>query len=109
MINEDAVRRFAQDYGDILGVLKTLERGEELIHIPTRNATISAQIDEHIERVPAAHDEIQCRSIRLGQLAKCDVWVPRNDQPKQYDGNRFSICTAAIRIETQGPAIDIPL
>lgn len=89
MINEDAVRRFAQDYGDILGVLKTLERGEELIHIPTRNATISAQIDEHIERVPTAHDEMQWRLIRLGQLAKCDVWVPKNDQPKQYDGNRF--------------------
>ena len=89
MINEDAVLRFAQDYGDILGVLKTLERGEELIHIPTRNAAISARIDEHIERVPTAHDEMQWRLIRLGQLAKCDVWVPRNDQPKQYEGHHF--------------------
>jgi len=89
MINEDAVLRFAQDYGDILGVLKTLERGEQLIHIPTRNATISARIDERIERVPTAHDEMQWRLIRLGQLAKCDVWVPRNDQPKNYDGHHF--------------------
>jgi hypothetical protein len=89
MINEDAVVRFAQNYGDILGVLKTLERGEELIPVPTRNATISARIDEHIERVPTAHDEMQWRLIRLGQLAKCDVWVPRNDQPKQYQGNHF--------------------
>jgi hypothetical protein len=89
MINEDAVLRFAQNYGDILGVLKTLERGEELIHIPTRNTTISARIDEHIERVPTEHDEMQWRLIRLGQLAKCDVWVPRNDQPKQYQGNQF--------------------
>src|SRR5215469_9043411 len=31
MINEEAVSNFAQNYGDILGVLKTLERGEELI------------------------------------------------------------------------------
>jgi hypothetical protein len=89
MINEDAVLRFAQNYGDILGVLKTLERGEELIHVPTRNATISAGIDERIERVPTEHDEMQWRLIRLGQLAKCDVWVPRNDQPKQYQGNQF--------------------
>ena len=89
MINEDAVQRFAQDYGDILGVLKTLERGEELIHIPTRNAAISARIDERIERLPTEHDEMQWRLIRLGQLARCDVWVPRNDQPKHYEGHHF--------------------
>jgi hypothetical protein len=89
MINEDAVLRFAQDYGDILGVLKTLERGETLIHVPTRNEIISARIDERIDRVPTEHDEMQWRLIRLGQLAKCDVWVPRNDQPKQYKGHQF--------------------
>jgi len=88
-VNDDAVRRFAENYGDILGVLKTLERGEELIHIPTRNAVVTAEIDEHIERVPTEHDEMQWRLIRLGQLAKCDVWVPRNDQPKQYKGRQF--------------------
>ena len=32
---------------------------------------------------------MQWRLIRLGQLAKCDVWVPRNDQPKQYEGHQF--------------------
>jgi hypothetical protein len=32
MINEAAVSSFAQNYGDILGGLKTLEKGEELIH-----------------------------------------------------------------------------
>jgi hypothetical protein len=71
-------------------VLKTLERGEELIHVPTRNATISARIDKRIERVPTEHDEMQWRLIRLGQLAKCDVWVPRNDQPKGLRKNNFT-------------------
>jgi hypothetical protein len=89
MINEAAVLNFAQSYGDILGVLKTLERGEELIHLPTRKEVVSARIDEHIERVPTEHDEMQWRLIRLGQLARCDVWVPRNDQAKQYDGHKF--------------------
>jgi hypothetical protein len=89
MINEAAVSAFAQNYGDILGVLKTLERGEELIHLPTRHGIVSARIDEHLERVPTEHDEMQWRLIRLGQLAKCDVWVPRSDQPKQYEGNQF--------------------
>ena len=32
---------------------------------------------------------MQWRLIRLGQLARCDVWVPRNDQPKQYEGHQF--------------------
>jgi len=89
MVNEAAVSSFAQNYGDILGVLKTLERGEDLVHIPTRNQVVSGLIDERIERVPTEHDEMQWRLIRLGQLAKCDVWVPRNDQPKQYQGHQF--------------------
>src|SRR3954451_7453905 len=32
---------------------------------------------------------MQWRLIRLGQLAKCDVWIPKNDQPKEYQGHRF--------------------
>ena len=89
MINDAAVSNFAQNYGDILGVLKTLEKGEELIHLPARKEVLNALIDDRIERMPTEHDEMQWRLIRLGQLAKCDVWVPRNDQPKQYQGHQF--------------------
>jgi hypothetical protein len=89
MINDAAVSNFAQNYGDILGVLKTLEKGEELIHLPARKKVLNAQIDDRIERTPTEHNEMQWRLIRLGQLAKCDVWVPRNDQPKQYEGHQF--------------------
>ena len=89
MINEAAVSSFAQNYGDILGVLKTLEKGEALIHLPARKEALIAGIDERIERTPTEHDEMQWRLIRLGQLARCDVWVPRADQPKQYEGHHF--------------------
>ena len=89
MINEAAVSNFAQNYGDILGVLKTLERGDELIHLPTRNEALNADIDERIERVSTEHDEMQWRLIRLGQLSRCNVWVPRSDQAKQYNGHLF--------------------
>src|ERR1700722_2230724 len=89
MINEQAVSGFAQNYGDILGVLKTLEKGESLIHIPARKEALNALINEQIERMPTEHDEMQWRLIRLGQLARCNVWVPRGDQPKQYDGHQF--------------------
>jgi hypothetical protein len=88
-INESAVAAFAQSYGDILGVLKTLERGEELIHLPTRRELVTELVNDRLERVSTEHDEMQWRLIRLGQLAKCDVWVPRNDQPKQYQGHQF--------------------
>jgi hypothetical protein len=44
-INEAAVASFAQSYGDILGVLKTLEKGEELIHVPARKDALIARID----------------------------------------------------------------
>jgi hypothetical protein len=89
MINESAVANFAESYGDILGALKTLERGEELLHVPVRRDVLNAHIDEQIERVSTEHDEMQWRLIRLGQLAKCDVWVPRNDQAKRYEGHEF--------------------
>jgi len=59
------VANFARNYGDLLGVLTTLEKGGELVHIPTRNEEISAEIDEQIERVPTQHDEMQWRLIRL--------------------------------------------
>jgi hypothetical protein len=89
MINEAAVSNFAQNYGDILGVLKTLERGDELIHLAMRKEALNADIDGRIERVSTEHDEMQWRLIRLGQLARCNVWVPRSDQAKQYKGHQF--------------------
>jgi len=79
---------FAQNYGDILGVLKTLERGEELIHLRMRTEALKVHIDERIERVSTEREEMQWRLIRLGQLARCNV-VPRNDQAKQYNGHQF--------------------
>lgn len=77
MINEAAVSNFAQNYGDILGVLKTLERGEELIHLPTRKELVSAGIDEHIERVPTEHMNHLGLSPHAGQGLAPKTWVFR--------------------------------
>jgi hypothetical protein len=100
MINEVAVSNFAQNYGDILGVLKTLERGEELIHLPTRKEEVIARIDEGIERVPTEHDEMQWRLIRLGHLSKCDVWVPRaatNRSNIKETSSAIQYCRSSIK------------
>lgn len=89
MVNQNAVGNFTRNYGDILGALKKLEKGEELIYIPSRKEIISAVIEEHLEKEPTEHDEMQWRLIRLGNLSKCDVWIPKNDQPKTYKGYNF--------------------
>ena len=89
MVNQKAVDNFSRSYGDVLGVLKTLEKGEELMRVPSRAELFSSEIDEQLEKRPTEHDEIQWRLIRLGQLAKCDIWIPRNDQSKQFEGIRF--------------------
>ena len=89
MINEEAVENFLRNYGDILGVLKTLEKGENLIKIPEQKEIISAVVDEQIERTPTEHDEMQWRLIRLGNLAKFDIWIPRNDRSRCFNGHNF--------------------
>ncbi|OGH18455.1 MAG: hypothetical protein A2868_02615 [Candidatus Levybacteria bacterium RIFCSPHIGHO2_01_FULL_40_15b] len=89
LINQEAVDTFTRNYGDILGVLKTLEKGEELIHVSARNEIIKTEVEEQIEKEPTEHDEMQWRLIRLGHLSNCDVWIPKNDHSKHFDGNNF--------------------
>lgn len=88
-INEEAAEEFARNYGDIFGVLEKLERGEKLIIIPPKTMETSEETEEQEERIPTEHDEMQWRLIRLGKQAKSDVWVPRNNQNREYDGHCF--------------------
>ena len=90
MINDEAVENFIKRFGDILGVLKTLERDEELIQIPEQRPLIQEVVEEKIETAPSEHVEMQWRLIHLGTLAKFDVWVPKSDQNRQFEGHRFS-------------------
>lgn len=89
MVNDEAVGNFVKHYGDIFGVLKTLEKNEELIQIPEQKHIIKEVMEEQIESAISEHDEMQWRLIRLGRLAKFDVWVPARDQNRQYEGHRF--------------------
>ncbi|MFA5125367.1 MAG: hypothetical protein WC473_06145 [Patescibacteria group bacterium] len=89
MVENEKVANFTERYGDIVGVLKTLERKEELIEKPKQKALDIEAAEELIEAAPTEHDEMQWRLIRLGTLANLDIWIPKNDQNKQYDGHRF--------------------
>jgi len=88
MVNEKAVIDSMKKYGDIRGALKTLEKGQRLIQIPEKQ-NIIYEAEEKIKHITTEHDEIQWRLIHLGGLAKCDIWVPKNDQTHQYEGRRF--------------------
>ena len=89
MINDEAVEKFSKHYGDVFGVLKTLEKEEELIPIPEQKQIVAEIAEEQIESAPSEHVEMQWRLIRLGKLANLDIWVPRSDQNKEYQGHRF--------------------
>lgn len=85
-VDQEKVKAFANNYGDILGALKSLEKNEEIFPVSPVKTKI---LQEKIVRAPTEHDEMQWRLIRLGELAKLDVWVPSSDQAKQYKGNSF--------------------
>lgn len=101
-IDQEKVKAFAQNYGDIIGVLKSLEHNEPIV--PVAPTKLTGLIEEETERATTEHDEMQWRLIRLGELAKLDVWVPANDQGKQFSGNTFR--EHVIREFQQG--LDIP-
>jgi len=90
-IEQGKVDNLLGKYGDVLSVLKQLELGKELEKVDERKKTeeISEVVDEKVERAPTEHDEMQWRLIRLGRKAHVDVWVPRNDQGKSYNGEVF--------------------
>jgi hypothetical protein len=89
MINNEAVANFTKSYGDVLGVLKTLGKGEDLIPVPQTRDFIADAVDEQVENAVSEHSEMQWRLIRLGRLARFDVWVPKNDQNKKFEGHKF--------------------
>jgi len=78
-------------YGGFYDVLIRLQEALPIKARPEELQTpepIGARPDAEEDR-PREHDEIQWRLIRLGRAAKVDVWVPKNDQNKEWEGHRF--------------------
>lgn len=76
-------------YGDLLSALKKMEAGQDLAEVAKKTKIEEEILEEKVERATTEHDEMQWRLIRIGKKAKVDVWVPRNDQGKSYDGHLF--------------------
>lgn len=89
-IKQEKVDKLLSVYGDLISLLQKLSKGEELEKIEfEKKKIISEVIDEHIDRAPTEHTEMQWRLIRLGNQANFDVWVPLADQAKEFKGNIF--------------------
>ena len=89
-IDQEKADALLGSYGDILSVLRQLEVGKELEKVdPVKKEKEIAVVTEKVERATTEHDEMQWRLIRLGLRARVDVWVPRNDQGRSYQGNIF--------------------
>ncbi|HSX18313.1 MAG TPA: hypothetical protein VLE51_03090 [Candidatus Saccharimonadales bacterium] len=95
-------------YGDLVSVLKKLETGQKVEAISVdklfQKQIIDTELKKEVVRAETPHDEMQWRLISLGNKAKLDVWVPPNDQGKQYKGHVFKPHV----IDTFAEALDIP-
>lgn len=88
-IDQTKVNNLLGSYGDILSALRKIEKGKELEKINPKLKEELVQIDENIERATTKHDEMQWRLIKLGKRINVDVWIPKSDQNKTYNGQHF--------------------
>lgn len=104
-MRQDKVDKLLSTYGDLVSLLQKLNSGQELEEVEfEKKKIISEVIEEHLDRAPTEHTEIQWRLIRLGNKSNFDVWVPTADQSKEFDGNQFR----DFVIREFQEAIDVP-
>ncbi len=107
-IDQSKTDALLSSYGDLVSVLKKLESGQKVEAVSAdklfQKQIIDTELKKEITRALTAHDEMQWRLISLGNKAKLDVWVPPNDQGRQYAGHAFKPHV----IDNFAEALDIP-
>ncbi len=92
-IDENRVLKVEQTYGGFYDVFVRLGQGLQIVprHSPSlqSESLVRNALKGRDEERPTDHDEMQWRLIRLGRAADADVWVPKNDQGKSWEGHRF--------------------
>ncbi len=89
-VDRGRVAEVEKQYGGFSDVLLRLARGEKPQERPEHPVvdTTPPHVSEEDEK-PREHNEIQWRLIRLGHAAGVDVWIPKNDQGKEWEGHKF--------------------
>jgi hypothetical protein len=107
IVSAESKEFFESHYGtDVLGVLKNLQLGKEVVEIPSTLIDKKESIlVEKEEKEPTEHDEMQWLLIQLGKKSGFEVWIPKNDRHKKYKGNSF----ADFTLEEFSPIMDVPL
>lgn len=100
-------KEFEKTYGDFYSLMLKINEGKEE-EIQKISPIIAEQKiivpEEKIISEPTEHDEIQWKLIRLGKASGNDVWVPKNNQNKIYEGFRFKDYV----LKEFEPGLDIP-
>ena len=90
-IESQRIGQVERQYGGFYDVILRLNNG---LQVKQREETAQPKplppASEELGECPSEHNEIQWRLIRLGRAAQVDVWIPRNDQGKEWEGHRFS-------------------
>ncbi len=91
-VKQDKVEKLLSLYGDLLSFLEVIQRGDKPEEIEAeykKEKEITDIVEDKIGKAPTEHSEMQWRLIRLGRKARFDVWVPRGDQGRSYQGETF--------------------
>ena len=106
-IEAERQKEFERTYGDFYGLMLKVNEGRT-DEIQKISSLISEQPiivpDEIPPKEPTEHDEIQWKLIRLGRASGNDVWVPKNNQNKKYEG----FCFRDFVLKEFEPGLDIP-
>ncbi|MFH1207145.1 MAG: hypothetical protein V1668_00885 [Patescibacteria group bacterium] len=104
-VDQEKTNKLLLLYGDLISLLQRIESGQKPEEIDFEKKKVFEHVvEEQVERAPTEHDEMQWRLIRLGNKCHFDVWVPRADQNKEFQGQRFK----DLVIPEFHEALDIP-
>ncbi len=91
-IDTERQKEAEKAYGDFYSLILKLNEGktEDIQTISQALAEQEITMPKEKERKkPTTHDEIQWKLIKLGRAAGNDIWVPKADQGKKYEGFTF--------------------
>jgi len=90
-IEKNKQELFEKEYGNVYDLLLSLDQGRDIKEKEEAKEILKPEPEDKIEgeAKPSEHTEIQWRLIRLGKAAGNDIWVPKNDQGKEYEGSKF--------------------